>query len=136
MRSKFFIYDFLCLIIGISACQNPLEDVYKGFKPPLEDGRISLFIRDYENKFPENTTFEILGKDAALVVNTLNDRKLKIDKEGNLLLGLQRGIQPSEANPVNFSIRISAEGYTPFLKQFRMLRRSNYGQTARLGNLG
>ncbi|AWV98034.1 hypothetical protein [Arcticibacterium luteifluviistationis] len=137
MRSRLNIAILLIVCTLSHACTNPFEGVTLAFKEPIQNGRFTFYIRDYDNKFPENTSFEILGPDANLIVNTLNDEKLEINKEGNLSLALRRDISPSNDSIVHFAVRInSGENHLPFLKEFRVQSRSNYSTTSRIAHLG
>ncbi|WP_341226047.1 hypothetical protein [uncultured Arcticibacterium sp.] len=136
MKRLYYISTLLLCALN-HACTSPLEGINLAFKEPVTSGRYTFYIRDYENKVPENLNFEVLGPDANLIVNTLNDEKLEINEDGNLSLALRRDISPSKDSLINFSVRIkSDEDHLPYLKEFQLQNRANFTSTARIANLG
>lgn len=136
MTSHLNIIKILITCLLYQSCTSPFEGINLTFKEPIQNGRYTFYLRDYENQYPQNSSFELLGPDADLIVNTLNDEKIKINQEGNLSLALRKDISPSKDSSFNFAIRINAdENHLPYLKEFQIENRANFNTNARLANL-
>ncbi|MCA0365867.1 MAG: hypothetical protein LCH67_17640 [Bacteroidetes bacterium] len=125
-------------ILGILICLSctPLmEDVSLQFLEPLADGTLTITVRDYENKIPENVSLHFVGKDSAVVTNTLGVKKIKLSADGRFYLAIGRDILPTAKEPVYFSVRVEAPGYTPWVQELYFTSRSNAAVFARLGKL-
>ena len=125
---------FLGILICLS-CTPLMEDVSLQFLEPLADGTLTITVRDYENKIPENVSLGFAGKDSAVVTNTLGVKKIKQSADGRFYLALGRDVLPSAKEPVYFSVRVEAPGYTPWVQELYFTSRSNAAVFARLGKL-
>jgi len=104
-------------IFLISGCKNPAEDVEivvntDIFKSPT----LIMFVNAKSNaQDPNEFAVDIIGPNADLVRTTTGGKVFKV-AGGMLNLMLDRNANPSEANPVKFTVVVNTPGFAPTFK--------------------
>jgi len=108
------IYIFLGLSL-VFACQkiNPFEDVELTVNTDIYQAPIIIHFLDANvdaTKLPENITVSISGPGKNLIFDDLGGKDYAV--AGNVLsLVLDKDVKPTETNPVEFTVSVTAPGY-------------------------
>lgn len=126
------IVNFLFLALFFFACSDLKNiDVAKDLKFILNykpaDSFIEAQVKDAKTGqlILDKINIEIIGTQAANVINFEGEAKTTYTKKGpSIYLGL-RNVMPTAANPVNFKIIISADGYLTSSREVSLVGVSN-----------
>jgi hypothetical protein len=144
MNIRYLLYSLLVFMVATEACRNPLDGVTIGLKDPIQEGVVvSQFYDPTGNPLPDDNQITIVGPDALQVVTTLNNKRYKVNRDGNLLLAAAPGRTISSQNPFQFTVVVESKDYLtvvqPYVltdpkRQTRSIRRISLRQLPRTLN--
>ncbi|MEJ2883488.1 hypothetical protein [Pedobacter sp. GR22-6] len=112
----------LTFAVVFYACKNPGEGVTININTNvLKSPTAVQFVNAVKNapNQPDDFPVTIGGKDADKVVTITNKTQFNA-VDGRIFLALKKGVVPSEANPVVFTVAAEVAGFTPATKTFRI----------------
>jgi len=105
-----FTFLTVALLLVVQGCQDPLKDVNVVVSSAVIRYSTLLEITDGLGKPAKNVTVTITGPDAEYIYNLDGYKQFTLN-DGLLGLGVHPKHEPTETDPVTFSVRLSGEGY-------------------------
>lgn len=95
-----------------TSCGDPLEDFQVHFSPEFYDYTVAVWITDIANpdELIDGASIAIEGRDAARVFNYDGNRDIEVI-DGRVTMIIGPGPEPSEDNPIQYTVKISKNGY-------------------------
>lgn len=106
----------------LNSCKNPGEGVTIHINTKVLSSPTAVqFVNAKRDATNQPTTFPVTigGKDAASVV-TINNKTVFNATEGRIFLALKKGVVPSVANPIIFTVAAEVPGFTPATRTFKI----------------
>ncbi len=114
MKNKYFA--FLALIAIVYSCAKP-DDILNDFDvrvtPNFYSYTVQLNVEDITDPdaaLPSDLDIEVTGRDAAGIYYTDGTKNFEVSN-GALTMFIAKGFEPTENQPVEFDVRLTANGY-------------------------
>lgn len=106
----------------LNSCKDASEGIIININTKVLSSPTAVqFVNAKKNATNQPTNFAVTigGKDAASVVTINNKTDFKA-ADGRIFLALKKGVVPTEANPVIFTVAAEVAGFAPATKTFRI----------------
>jgi hypothetical protein len=106
----------------LNSCKDASEGIVININTKVLSSPTAVqFVNAKKNATNQPTNFAVTigGKDAASVVTISNKTDFKAT-DGRIFLALKKGVVPTEANPVIFTVAAEVPGFAPATKTFRI----------------